>query len=471
MSTTRGGCVRAVAAIALLAAGVGSVHVTALPAEVELAEGQNIQAQIDAAASGTIFRVGTGTHRLTSPLHPRSDSTFIGEAGAVISGSRLLTGFRRSGGRWVLNGQIQEAYASGTCGREHPRCARPEDLYVDDVPLRHVASLADLAPGTWYFDYGGDRIYVFDDPSNRRIETAVVAYAFGGDADNVTLAGLVIEKFANRAQTGAVQGDRSTRWTIRDSDVRLNHGVGIRAGASMVILRNHIHHNGQLGVGGSGDNILVEGNEIAHNNYAGYDAGWEAGGAKFTETFGLIARNNSVHHNAGPGLWTDYDNRSVLVEGNVVEDNASMGIFHEISYSAVIRNNMVRRNGFAFSAWVWGSGILVSSSPDVEIHGNVVEGNAGGIAAAQQRRGAGAYGPYDVRNLWVHDNTIVWDQGYTGLVQDIGDPSVFDGRNNRFERNTYVFGANPTPFEWNGPRTARQWRTFGHDTAGAFRER
>ena len=56
-------------------------------------------------------------------------------------------------------------------------------------------------------------------------------------------------------------------------------------------------------------------------------------------------RDNHVHHNEGPGLWTDIDNIHTLYEGNLVEHNANVGIFHEISYDAVIRNNIVRDNG------------------------------------------------------------------------------------------------------------------------------
>jgi parallel beta-helix repeat protein len=183
----------------------------------------------------------------------------------------------------------------------------------------------------------------------------------------------------------------------------------------------------------------------------------------------LIARGNFVHHNFGPGLWTDIDNINTLYENNTVEDNEQMGIFHEISYAAVIRNNIVRRNGFGFTAWIWGSGILIAASPNVEVYGNTVEGNAHGIGAVQQNRGSGAFGAHEISNLYVHDNLVSMSQGQTGLVQDIGDTSYFTSRNNRFDRNQYHLGSNAYYFTWmNGSRNETQWKGYGLDVAGSF---
>ncbi len=146
-----------------------------------------------------------------------------------------------------------------------------------------------------------------------------------------------------------------------------------------------------------------------------------------------------------------------------------MGIFHEISYAAVIRSNIVRRNGFGFSSWVWGAGILVAASPGVEIYENTVDDNADGIVAVQQRRGSGARGPYEVSNLWVHDNTVVMVRGVTGLAQDIGDRSYFTSRNNRFDRNHYVLKSSGRHFTWiDSDRSESEWTAYGQDVHGTF---
>ncbi len=332
-----------------------------------------------------------------------------------------------------------------------------------------MTSLAAVVSGTWYFDYNADVIYMADDPTGHKVETSVTTYAFDGTAGNVTIATLIVEKYANPAQTGAVQGDSTTSWIVRDSELRYNHGVGLRIGPNMQVLRNKSHHNGQMGLGGVGDNVLVDSNEIAYNNVAHYDYGWEAGGTKFCKTNYLTVRNNYSHNNLGPGLWTDIDNINTLYDGNTVEDNADAGIFHEISYAAVIRNNTVRRNGSPSQGWIWGAGIQVAASPNVEVYGNIVEYNANGIAAIQQNRGSGAYGAHEINNLWVHDNTVRMSSGRTGLAQDIGDTSYFTSRNNRFDHDTYYLGTNTRYFEWmNSQITESQWQGYGQELSGTF---
>ena len=395
----------------------------------------------------------------------------MGEAGTVLSGARLLTGFVQQGSVWVVGGQTQQGHVHGVCQAAYPRCDRPEELFVDDTRMRHVASASAVGPGTWFFDYAVDRIYLGTSPTARRVEASVTDVAFTGRASGVTIEGLTIEKYASPAQSGAIAGAEGPGWTIQNNVLRWNHGAGVLLGPSMRVLNNELLANGQLGVVG-GDyqsGIVIEGNEIAYNNEAAFDPGWEGGGTKFWATTNLIVRNNYVHHNYGPGLWADYDNYGLIYEGNTVEDNAWAGIFHEISYAAVIRNNRVRRNGFLDPrGWFWRAGILIVASPDVEIAGNTVEDNANGIVGIQQDRGTGGRGPYLIRNLWVHDNIIRMQEGQTGLVTDTGDTALFTSRNNRFDRNTYFLGRNPRYFVWFGNRTEAEWRHFGNDTSGSF---
>ncbi|HUP18958.1 MAG TPA: right-handed parallel beta-helix repeat-containing protein [Gemmatimonadota bacterium] len=304
-------------------------------------------------------------------------------------------------------------------------------------------------------------------------------FAFLGTARGVTIRNLVIERYVPGVQMGAIKaGDHdasrnSDGWLVEDNEIRYNDGGGVRIGHRMVLRDNYIHHNEQIGVVGVGDDVLVEGNEISYNNFnRKHDYGWEAGGTKFVKTRNLVVRNNHVHNNWGPGLWTDIDNIDTLYEGNLVEDNADTGIFHEISYRATIRNNTVRRNGYdRVGAWAYGAGILIAHSPDVEVHDNVVEDNQNGIMGVQQNRGSGAYGAHELRNLNVHDNTVVQKskQWAAGVAQDVGDSGVF-GRNIVFSANRYTLGSTSGRwFEWeNGQRTTDQWKAYGHDTGGSF---
>jgi parallel beta-helix repeat protein len=299
----------------------------------------------------------------------------------------------------------------------------------------------------------------------------VVDRAFSGGASNVTLQGLIIENYVPGAQQSAV-GQAGNNWVVRNNEIRLISGIGLHAGqgSGWLVEDNYIHHNGQLGVASQGRNMVFVGNTIAFNNTEGYDQRWEAGGGKFLHTTGLVLRDNHVHDNKGPGLWTDSNNVDCLYEGNLVERNTREGIFHEISYDCVIRNNTVRDNAK--------TGIWIAASSNVEVVGNVVTNNLeGGISGSQDPRGSGSLGTYEIRNLNVHHNTITqlkvpsdsfW--GWSGIQQQIKDPSIFTSKGNRFHDNTWVVASGiAKPFKWADQRvTWDQWRSYGHDTNGTL---
>jgi hypothetical protein len=351
---------------------------------------------------------------------------------------------------------------------------------MDNVLKVHVSSLSAVGAGTWFFDYPADRIYVGDNPSGKTVETSVTGQAFKGTASNVTISGLIIEKYAAGGQDGAIgteTGFSGSGWIVQNNEIRYNHFAGIRGGLGMQVLQNNIHNNGAFGLGGQF--ALVEGNEIAYNNTAGYNPYWGAGGSKFTFTNGLIVRRNYVHNNQGNGLWTDINNINTLYENNTCEYNDFAGIAHEISYAAVIRNNITRRNGAIQPPdFVEGSGIVVVNSPDVEVYGNTVEDNwSGGIIGINGNRGTGTYGPYLLKNLWVHNNTVrlvtpgFAFEHFAGIeLISGGDPAVFTTFNNRWDFNTYTAPVAITlPFSWTGQNMSwAQWRALGQDLNSSF---
>jgi parallel beta-helix repeat protein len=349
-------------------------------------------------------------------------------------------------------------------------CQWPEDLFIDDRLLLRVTGLADMGPGKWYFDYGADKIYLADDPTGRRVETSVSAYAFSGTARGVTLRQLVIEKYASPAQAAAIQGDGTSGWQVEDCEVRQSHGTGIRIGDQWHVNRCRVHDNGQLGLARGGTGSLIEGCDIYHNKTIPFKTGFAGGALKFFQSKDLVFQNNTVHDNLGNGIWLDIDNIDYQVRGNTVYDNAAQGIFVEISYAGKVYNNKVYGNGFdRTSTWLYGAGILIAASPNVEVYGNQVTNNANGIAAIQQNRGSGAYGPHEINNLYVHDNLVTMTQGKSGLAQTVGDDSYYTSRNNRWAHNTYKLGSNSAYFTWIGRGMSEsEWQRYGQDTDGSF---
>ena len=441
---------------------------------------QRVQDLVERMPAGTTFLIQAGVHRLESVV-PKNGDSFIGEPGAILSGAILINSFRRQGKYWTAKCSILRIEGPGKCQPQYPACTLPEDLFVDEFPLLRVPNLADVAGHAWYLDYAAGTLYISDDPTGRTVELSVARHAFYGSATDVTIRGLVIEKYANPAQSGAIHaltdpGPLSRDWVVEKNEVRLNHGAGIRLGHGTQVLQNRIHHNGQIGAVGSGNNIVVEGNEIAYNNYAGYDYSWEAGGTKFAYTRKLVVRTNYVHNNQGPGLWTDGDNDFVLYEQNHTAANLVAGIEHEISFDAVIRDNVIENDGFnphGASIW-WGAGIHIDASSNVQVYGNTVKNCMNGIAAVQGNRGSShkTGRPYLVQRLDAHDNTIVQTSGTAaGIAKDEHfDDSVFKSWGNRYEGNSYELAdVDGKYYQWmNAPRTREEWQGFGNDIRGRW---
>jgi polygalacturonase len=305
------------------------------------------------------------------------------------------------------------------------------------------------------------------------MELSSAVDAFSSNADNVIIDDLVIEKFAPFSQHGAIEINGSG-WVIEDTEIRFNHSAGIKVNccSDVVIENNKIHSNGQLGIGAfSTANLLVDGNELAYNNSDGF---WvndgENGGFKATRSSATV-QNNYVHDNLGLGLWFDIDVKGATIQNNYLSNNASDGLRFEVSYDAIIRNNTIIGNGFDRQhgdrqLW-YGSGLNISNSSNVHIYKNMVIKNNNGIGLTSRGRGGGAYGEHLLSNVTVRDNVITQLEGATGLIDDLGDDTVYE--TNRFRNNLYhLDAADSLRFYWmHGAIAIDEWMGYGQDVGGA----
>lgn len=442
---------------------------------VTIPPGTEIQRVVGSGSAGTTYCLQPGLYRLTQPIVPKAGDSFVGQPGTILSGAKVITEWTQSGRVWVATGQAQKSPLSWRPTWPpigNPTAQYNEDVFFDGMPLKRVLSLSDVRPGTFYFDYDGERIYLGDDPSGHTIEGSATSDAIQSRAGRVTVRNLTIEKFTAH---GIDVGRDSL---IAHNEVRFVHQAGIRFAGGTQVVNNYVHHIGALGLAGSGDQALVEGNEVAFNNAADYrtirGGCWTAGGSKWVHTDHLVVRNNYTHHNYCDGFWSDIDNINTLYENNRFENNHRAGLFIEISYATTIRHNTFTGNMAA--------GIFINSSSDQEIYGNILLVNGagmpasgipipassrGGILIIQQNRGSGRYGPHLAQHISVHDNTICITTGLTGAM---GLPQVFH-QNNHFEHNRYLVPTTGgTWWTWQGSlRTWSQWQSDGQDTRGTLR--
>jgi parallel beta-helix repeat protein len=298
--------------------------------------------------------------------------------------------------------------------------------------------------------------------------------AHNQDIDDVTIGNLVIRNMPQRCVHAFYQ--HSDRWIIENNEI-----TGCRSGVSLanasVLRHNYIHHNSGDSNGGLVPNGGYIGTLITNSVIADNEIAYNGPIQKVTQTTNVTFRNNYVHHN-GTGIWFDGDNVAALIEDNLVEDNATQGIFYEISGQGVIRNNVIRRSGE--------SGIFVSTSHDVEIYRNTLEHNfravnlfvSCGNVHPPGKPYAGATG-WDLRNNDVHDNTVVVGNrsgvignllGYDATCTAAQADAYLNGsKHNAFRDNRYVIpSVNGAWWHWGAMKTWNAWKALGQDRMGSI---
>ncbi len=299
----------------------------------------------------------------------------------------------------------------------------------------------------------------------------------GSDCSGVTVQNLVLRNLKAYSCIGLFS-DYANNWTIDHNEVHgCQNGVAAGRQSGARVTNNYIHHNignvsssvpAERGFGFGGyqtRDTVFESNHVAFN---GTEQKWCA-------TSNVTTRRNWVHENAGDGIWYDGDNVGALIEDNLVEDQPREGIFYEISGPGIIRNNTVRRSGT--------SGIFISTSRDVEIYGNVLEGNYRGInlfvnCAAVGTPYPGSIG-FDLRNINAHHNNIVVSterftqyviasgMSYTACTAAQFAAYTSGTKNLVLQSNAYSVPSLTGPWwYWDGWKTWDQWRAVPQDVSG-----
>jgi parallel beta-helix repeat protein len=427
------------------------------------------------ARDGGVFAFG-GAHFLGTRLS--DGDAVVGLAGrpgggyAVVDGGGQVTDFSTtgpatgtpiapgpnapscSGVRVAPGASLQAAFDASPQGTTFCLSAGTYHLSAAAVPRSYSTIVG--VPGT---------ILTGDDVA----PTALAGY--GTSQVNVTVRGIVFEHFTGAGGSGQVAQVKAAQgWVIENNEFRYGGIAGVAMAPGVVLRNNNIHHNGQYGVIGQADRALIEGNEIAFNNTRGFDQNWNAGGTKFVRVTDLTIRNNYVHDNLGPGLWCDTDCLRWTVEGNRVERNTNIGILEENGYDAIIRNNTLTGNATMYAGRsIWYAGdIRIHTSSNVEIYGNTIDSSVDGISLVDSDRGSGVYGVHELRNVYVHDNTIRLRSSGMTAAGMVGRAQAFSA-NNRFVNNRYTTPSSTgTWWEWQGARTSTAWRTVGQDANGSF---
>jgi parallel beta-helix repeat protein len=280
-------------------------------------------------------------------------------------------------------------------------------------------------------------------------------------ASNVTVDGLTMRNAASGGyQAASLSADGVTGFTLRNATLSGGSYADLRLWNSSGNTVTSSTFSSGRAIGILGWNVtdsVISGNRLIGNNTTNADPGNEAGGMKLGQSSRVTIATNEVDHNVGVGIWCDVYCASITISGNRVHDNTHQGILYEISSGGSITGNDVWENGWAFTSWGWGGGIVVSSSGTTDVANNTVAWNADGVVVISQSRS----GSPTVAGNHVHDNVVAIapqpgdssDKMAVAWLQDWSGVMYAAGSNNTGFGNDY-WASVPEPqwarFNWNG---------------------
>jgi len=290
---------------------------------------------------------------------------------------------------------------------------------------------------------------------------------------NVTIDGLVIKNYVDSPNSNLTRGvlnisPSNPGWTLRNSDIGPNVGVGVEVVSGMTVRNNKIHDNSWLGINGytGSSNIVVDNNDIYNNNtshdspyvYSGHDVAFAAGIKIFNCSY-ITFLNNRIHGNYGFGLWFDADWHHVTVTGNEIygqlrdtyhTNQAGIGLMLEIGLaggdylSNIINDNYIHDEDV---------GMLIATSGDLDIYGNAFAGNRiATIRAFEDPRGNGANGVIrQEQHVHIHDNWFAYSQGVNSQ-RDEDSVFLWYNQDNTYTNNTYYISCGNADFAYQGEK-------------------
>ncbi len=358
---------------------------------------RTISAAVDRAASGDIVEVRNGTYRESIQVYGKSIH-IRAAAGQrpIIDGSTPVSGWRREGGAWVVDGWTTQF--KGDFGAMVPSnnltAGLPDQVFINGWPQTQAASRAELVSGSFYHDAAADRIWLADDPTGKQVDVSNRSWGiYLNNAHGSRLTNLTVRRFATERRHMAAIRAYSNNVVLDGVVAEQNAAIGISVIGQNVTVRNgRANENGYMGVHADrATNVNVERMSIVGNNLAGFDPFHSAAGLKVTQTTGLTVRNSHVAYNNGPGVWTDIDSRNINVVRNLVESNQRSGIEIELSSNTVVAGNTSINNGE--------SGIWILESTQAQVWNNAAFGNQWQIRVEEGPR-------RDVQSVKVRNNVV-----------------------------------------------------------------
>jgi parallel beta-helix repeat protein len=390
---------------------------------------RTVQRGVNVAAAGDTVWLRGGTYRESVSMTRAGTATapivvaaYAAEV-PVIKGSQAVSG-------WT-------ATATAGVWAKSSWSANSQQVFVDGVSLQQIgvpssffaapasdgttmytpvgAGLADLVPGSFFYDATALTLYVRladgGDPNAHALEASTARRLLLMDAGAawITVRGISFRHCSSAAFSAAGAAiELGDHCTLDRCDVQWCDFAGVAMGyrrAGAVVSGCVISNNGDTGIGSSASwGFAVRDSVIAGNNQRRFNTAWHAGGLKLTsQSYGVIERCD-ISGNLAQGVWFDYcDSGShcevrrcriagnaarygggVMIEGsknvtlvdNLIADNDRRGVYVAASDQVRVWHNTITGTLTQTAIDVSGMPRAGKTLTDVEIADNLVAGNA-----------------------------------------------------------------------------------------------
>ena len=437
----------------------------------------SIKAAISRASDGTTIILKSGIYREPHFFITKNNITLQAEPhGEVwLKGSRVMPSknWQKEGGVWKVTGDFQNFCHVCTLSAD-PALAKmsayPEQVFINDRPLRQVLRRQDVVAGTFYvedktpttlknpqnnrFGYkigAQDNItyYIGSNPASGTVEISDRSRAFTTVGKHFTMRGINVSQYSpnqvwafNDPRMGDISGPIAV--SINGDNSVVENGIFAQNTSSALavfqnsntrIVNNRFVDNGGSGSGGNyAHNVVFENNHFANNNLDGYptrgsecDAYCGLAHIKITHSLNVVFRNNviddsaqspaiepnNLRNNHLPGFWCDEGCINAQITNNFFT-NVPAGIFYEVSDSGIIASNIIEGGG---------TGISLSGSSNTRVYNNTISRTFHPIRLREDDRIGGCnhykHGKCLSEEKWSKGKNLSWAQTGTEIYNNI----------------------------------------------------
>ena len=422
---------------------------------------QTVQAAFRKARDGTTIILKSGAYRephffltankqnITLQAEPHGDVWFKGSD--VIAPER----WQKEGNLWKVTGNFYN-FCRVCSAHEDPGfdgiASYPEQVFINDVPLRQVVSKAEVVPGTFYvhdpnpstlkvpkknhqgFNIGPQdplTYYLGSDPTKGITEISERPRAFTSVSKGLKVLGINFAHYSphqrwdykdpvHEYNAGAVSVSINSEGSVVENGIfTQNTNVGLFfLGERGTVRGNRFIENGSNGLGiNRGNDAVIENNYFSNNNTDGHitngsqcTAWCVTAHLKFTHAKNLTFRYNIIDDSAQPqdrrlgGYWCDEGCINAKVIGNFFT-NVDVGIVYEVSDSGIIASNIIENSGI---------GISIAGSANTRVYNNTLSRVARPIVLREDPRFDGCHNAdCSAKDSWSQEYKLPWDN--TGI--------------------------------------------------------